>query len=84
MHGDQGLDTQVLSQSDGLLRGGMRAFQVRGPFVSPNGHHPKVKGTIATAEVFERRVVASIPAKIDFGVSIADGITGPQRLVSVE
>ena len=29
-------------------------------------------------------MVASIPAKIDLGVSIADGITGPQGLVPVE
>jgi len=84
MHGDQGLDTQVPTQSDGLLRGGVGAFQVRSPFVSPNGHQPKVKGAIAAAEVLENRVVASIPAKIDLGMSIADGITGPQGLVSVE
>ena len=77
MHRHQGLDTQIPTQSDGLLRGGVRAFQVRGPFVSPNGHHPKVKGTIATAEVFEQSVVASIPAIIDLGVSITDGITSP-------
>ena len=77
MHGDQYLDTQVPTQSDGLLRGGVSAFQVRSPFVSPNGHHPKVKGTITTAEVFEQSVVASIPAIIDLGVSITDGITGP-------
>ena len=84
MHGDQGLDTQVPTQSDGLLWGGVGALQVRSPFVSPNGHQPKVKGAIAAAEVFENRVVASIPAKIDLGVSIADRITGPQSLVSVE
>ncbi len=84
MHGDQGLDTQVPTQADGLFRGGMGAFQVRGPFVSPNGHQPQVKGAIAAADVLEKRVVASIPAKIDLGVSIADGITGPQGLVSVE
>ena len=84
MHGDQGLDTQVPTQSDGLLRGGVGALQVRSPFVSPNGHQPKVKGAIAAAEVFENRMVASIPAKIDLGVSIADRVTGPQGLVSVE
>ena len=84
MHGDQSLDTQVLSQSDGLLRGGVSAFQVRGSFVGPNGYHSKVKGAIAAAEVLEKRVVAGIAAKIDSGVSIADGISGPQGIVSVE
>jgi hypothetical protein len=84
MHGDQGLDTQVPTQSDGLLRGGVGAFQVRSPHVSPNGHQPKVKGAIAVAKILENRVVASIPAKIDLGVCIADGITGPQGLVSVK
>ena len=33
---------------------------------------------------FEKSVVAGIPAKIDLGVSVADGITGPQGLVSIE
>jgi hypothetical protein len=49
----------------------MGAFHVRGPFVSPNGHQTKVKGAIAAAEVLEKRVIASIPAKIDLGVSIS-------------
>ena len=84
MHGDESLDTQIPTQSDGLLRGSVGDFQIRSPFVSPDGHQPKVKGAIAAAEVLEKRVVASIPAKIDLGVSIADGITGPQGFVSVE
>ena len=84
MHGGKNFDVQVSTQLDGFLRGGMGAFQVRGPFVSPNGHHPDVKWAIVAAEIFENGVVAGIPAKIGLDVAVADGIAGPQSLVSVE
>ena len=77
MHGDQGLGAQVLSQPDGLFRGGVGAFQVRGTFVSPNGHQPQIKGPVTAAEVLENSVIAGIPAEIDLNVPVADGITGP-------
>lgn len=77
MHGDQGLDTHVLCQSDSLLRGGVGAFKARSPLVSPDGHHPQIKRAVTAAEILENGVVSGIPAKIDPGISIADGITGP-------